>query len=216
MRREHAKSIGPHAGAGATSRTARRAGVAILAAGLVAAGATACNDTTAAGVSGGDHSAAKAKSAAGTSATKDGVRTDGEPGVPMCTADDLKVHLGRPSPAAGNIYVPLVFTNTGDRTCELKGYPGVSLLDDSREMIGRPAHEVTAARHYVNLAPGKSGRVTLHTLNRGVSGTSCWQPATDLRAYPPGSKASIVVPAHGLRICGGTFDVGVMRPGTGA
>ena len=83
----------------------------MLAAGLVAAGATACNDTTARTDSG--HAAAQAKSAAKAGTAKeDAVRTDGEPGVPTCAADDLKVHLGKSSPGAGNIYVPLVFTNT--------------------------------------------------------------------------------------------------------
>ncbi len=215
MRRENANRKSINADAGATSRNVR-AGAAVVAAGFLVIGAAACNDT-ARPASGDAAAKAPMKSAAKSGTVKDGsVTSDGEPGIPTCAAGDLKMRLGRTSPGAGNVYVPLVFTNDSDRTCELKGYPGVSLLDGSRSMIGKPAHEVRATRHYVNLAPGESGRVILHTLNRGVSSASCWQRAEDLRAYPPGSKASIVVPAHGLQICGGEFTVSIMKPGTGA
>src|SRR5262245_49045804 len=90
-------------------RLLRAAGAVALSTGLLAT-AAACKETGAAPSSGGGTTA---KAAARH-------RT----GVPMCEADRLSVRLGRTDAGAGNLHTPLVFTNTGERTCELKGYPG--------------------------------------------------------------------------------------------
>ncbi|MEU9097998.1 DUF4232 domain-containing protein [Streptomyces sp. NPDC048361] len=134
-------------------------------------------------------------------------------GDPRCTADRLRLSLGRISPGAGNIYVPLVFTNTGTAVCRLLGFPGVSLLSASGARIGEPAQREGSALPPVVLAPGKAAYASVHTVNEGVSDKPCWQAATRVQAYPPGSTEALRVPADSLRICGATFDVSALRPG---
>lgn len=134
-------------------------------------------------------------------------------GAPRCTADRLHLSLGRLSPGAGNIYVPLVFTNTGTAICLLQGFPGVSLLSASGSRIGEPAQREGSALPPVTLAPGKSAYASLHTVNDGVSDKPCWQTATSVQAYPPGSTQALHTPANSLRICGAAFDVSAVRPG---
>ncbi|MEV6047654.1 DUF4232 domain-containing protein [Streptomyces xanthochromogenes] len=134
-------------------------------------------------------------------------------GAARCTADRLHLSLGRASPGAGNIYVPLVFTNTGKVACRLQGFPGVSLLSASGARIGEPAQREGGALPAVVLAPGKAAYASLHTVNEGVSDKPCWQAATWVQAYRPGSTEALRVPADSLRICGAAFDVSALRPG---
>ncbi|MEU9191619.1 DUF4232 domain-containing protein [Streptomyces hundungensis] len=134
-------------------------------------------------------------------------------GDPRCTADRLRLSLGRISPGAGNIYVPLVFTNTGPTACRLLGFPGVSLLSASGARIGEPAQREGSALPPVVLAPGRAAYASLHTVNEGVSDKPCRQAATWVQAYPPGSTEALRVPADSLRICGATFNVSALRPG---
>ncbi|MFG3284443.1 DUF4232 domain-containing protein [Streptomyces sp. NPDC048111] len=137
-------------------------------------------------------------------------------GTSRCTADRLAVSLGRVSPGAGNLYVPLVFTNKGTTACALQGFPGVSLLDASGARIGNPAQRQGSALPVVVLAPGKAAYASLHTVNEGVSDKPCWTAATSVQTYPPGSTEAVRLPARGLHICGATFDVSALRPGQGA
>ncbi|MFG2718512.1 DUF4232 domain-containing protein [Streptomyces sp. NPDC048416] len=134
-------------------------------------------------------------------------------GDPRCTSDRLRLSLGRISPGAGNIYVPLVFTNTGTTACHLLGFPGVSLLSASGARIGEPAQREGDTLPPVVLAPGKAAYASVHTVNEGVSDKPCRQAATWVQAYPPGSTEALRVPADSLRICGATFDVTALRPG---
>ncbi|MFR0357326.1 DUF4232 domain-containing protein [Streptomyces sediminimaris] len=134
-------------------------------------------------------------------------------GAAHCARDHLRLSLGRLSPAAGNLYAPLVFTNTGSSPCVLRGYPGVSLIDRSGHRIGRPAHREGPMRPSVELAPGAAAYAALHTVNKGVSDHPCWQPADRLQAYPPGSTWALRTDARSFRVCGDVFQVSAVRPG---
>ncbi|MFC8521001.1 DUF4232 domain-containing protein [Streptomyces sp. NPDC057257] len=151
-------------------------------------------------------------------ATPSGTATGSTPGasvtgVPRCSRGQLDLSLGRLSPGAGNLYAPLVFTNTGSATCSLHGYPGVSLLDESGHRIGRPARREGPTRPRVELAPGASAYAALHTVNKGVSGKPCLQPADQVQAYPPGSTWALRTDARSFRVCGEVFEVSAVRSG---
>ncbi|MEZ3182742.1 DUF4232 domain-containing protein [Streptomyces pimonensis] len=133
---------------------------------------------------------------------------------PRCTRDRLALSLGRISPGAGNLYAPLVFTNEGTSACHLKGFPGVTLLDASGERIGDPAQRSGDMRPAVVLAPGESAYAALHTLNEGISDEPCRRPAASVQAYPPGSTWALRTPARAFQVCGGTFEVSAVRPGS--
>ena len=109
--------------------------------------------------------------------------------------------------------MPLVFTNTGNVICRLVGFPGVSLLYASGARIGEPAQREGDTRAAVVLAPGEDAYASLHTVNKGVTDKPCWQPATWIQAYPPGSTRALRASAGSLQVCGGVFEMSELRPG---
>ncbi|MGD3110754.1 DUF4232 domain-containing protein [Streptomyces sp. YGL11-2] len=131
-----------------------------------------------------------------------------------CTATDMSLHLGRVDIGAGNIRVPLVFTNKGKKACSLRGFPGVSLIQRDGSSVGKPASREGAAGGTIRLRPGQSAHALLHTVNDGVSDTPCWKNSQIVFVYPPGSKESMTTGSGGLRVCGGTFTVTSMEAGS--
>lgn len=123
-----------------------------------------------------------------------------------CAAGDLDLSVGTPDAGAGQLYLPLGFTNIGDRACTLLGHPGVSVLDADRQRIGRPADREGPAPEPVTLAPGRSATATLHSTN-GPIGGPCLPEGTFLQVYPPAAKDSVLVNAS-FRICSDRFTVG--------
>ncbi|MDT3399387.1 DUF4232 domain-containing protein [Streptomyces sp. B1866] len=132
----------------------------------------------------------------------------------ICAAGDLKLSFGRVDIGAGNIYAPLVFTNTGKSSCTLTGFPGVSVLDSSGKAIGAPATRSGAAHGTLTLKSGGSVHASVHTVNEGVSGKPCRPAASTIRAYPPDSRQALTAPVRSFRVCGGVFDVSAVEPGT--
>ncbi|MFI9045832.1 DUF4232 domain-containing protein [Streptomyces sp. NPDC053427] len=131
-----------------------------------------------------------------------------------CTADNMSLRLGRTDIGAGNIHIPLVFTNKGKTACSLRGFPGVSLILRDGSTVGKPATRSGAAGGAVRLQPGQSAHAVLHTVNDGVSDTPCWNKSQLVYTYPPGSKDSMTTNSGGLRVCGGRFDVTTVEAGS--
>ncbi|WP_432034951.1 DUF4232 domain-containing protein [Streptomyces cucumeris] len=134
----------------------------------------------------------------------------------ICSTERLKLTVGRKDVGAGNVYLPLVLTNTSASACTLTGFPGVSLLDADGALIGEPAARRGASHSTIPLSPGGSASALLHTLNEGVTDTPCWKSATSIRVYPPDSFRAMKVAADSFRVCGGVFDVEAVRSGGGA
>ncbi|WP_258052703.1 DUF4232 domain-containing protein [Streptomyces sp. Ru73] len=132
-----------------------------------------------------------------------------------CTADELGLRLGREDVGAGNIHIPLVFTNKGKSACTLTGFPGVSLIQRDGQMIGKPATREGAAGKPVTLKPGGSAYAVLHTIQDGLKDTPCWKSPYLLQTYPPGSKEAMTLRTSSPRVCGGEFTVTALEPGTG-
>ncbi|MER6053127.1 DUF4232 domain-containing protein (plasmid) [Streptomyces sp. BHT-5-2] len=130
-----------------------------------------------------------------------------------CTADNMSLRLGRTDIGAGNIRVPLVFTNKGKKACSLRGFPGVSLIQRDGSAVGTPASREGAGGGSVRLQPGQSAHAVLHTVNEGVSDIPCWKNSQIVFVYPPGSKESMTTNSGGLRVCGGTFTVTTVETG---
>ncbi|MEU7642170.1 MULTISPECIES: DUF4232 domain-containing protein [unclassified Streptomyces] len=130
-----------------------------------------------------------------------------------CAASDMSLHMGRTDVGAGNIRVPLVFTNKGKKACSLRGFPGVSLIQRDGSAVGTPASREGGAGGSVRLQPGQSAHAVLHTVNEGVSDIPCWKNSQIVFVYPPGSKESMTTGSGGLRVCGGTFTVSTVAAG---
>ncbi len=133
----------------------------------------------------------------------------------VCSKARLTLAVGRMDIGAGNVYLPLVFTNKSATTCTLTGYPGVSLLDSTGAVIGDPATRRGPTRSPVSLPPGGSASSSLHTLNEGMNDTPCRRTAARIRVYPPDSFDAMDVSARSFRVCGGVFEVEAMQSGMG-
>ncbi|WP_158607844.1 DUF4232 domain-containing protein [Nocardia panacis] len=115
--------------------------------------------------------------------------------VSACTTSNLTVTLGRQEGAAGHIYAPLVFTNSGTEACTIYGYPGVSLAAGTPTATIGPgaARDTAEGAQTVTLAPGASAQATMRYTQAG--NYPCERTkATALLIYPPDQTTAIAVP----------------------
>ncbi|WEO97561.1 DUF4232 domain-containing protein [Streptomyces sp. FXJ1.172] len=126
--------------------------------------------------------------------------------VRTCTVSDLHLSMGRKEGAAGSLYQPIRFTNTGTTDCALRGYPGVSVLDTAHRRLGPAATRSGRSYGTVTLAPGHWAASVIRTANGPVGGP-CLRTGAYLRVYPPASRAAVLIPAP-WTTCSGIFQVG--------
>jgi hypothetical protein len=135
--------------------------------------------------------------------------------TPMCATAQLTGSLGGSDAGAGQIYQDVVLTNHSSTTCHLTGYPGVSVLDSHGKEIGAPATHDPRPYGAVVLAPGASASTTIHTGNRMTNNPGeCRPVSSSVRVYPPGNRASLVIPAK-LTICDIFTVIPLTATGTG-
>jgi Protein of unknown function (DUF4232) len=185
-----------------------RVGAAAIVAGVLV-GATACAGsrpatpqvpvTPTATASAPSAPSAATPAAAATRAIEPGEQADAAD-LPRCTTGELSVSLGEGGAAAGSVYRPLVFTNAGSRTCELRGFPGVSYVaGDDGHQVG-PAAAMSGERGgQVPIPPGGTAQAQLQLANvQNFDPADCHPvPVRGLRVYPPGDTASLFVPVDG-------------------
>ena len=123
----------------------------------------------------------------------------------------MKASLGDTQGGAGQRYTVLVLTNTGSSSCELRGFPGVSLLDGTGKQLGQPAAREGTEGSLVTLAPGGAASTTLQTSAEGM-GAACEPTSTQLRVFPPDNTVALTFSAAYVA-CGG-FRVSTLVPGS--
>ncbi|MEU7819020.1 DUF4232 domain-containing protein [Pseudonocardia sp. NPDC049154] len=180
--------------------TRRLAAVGLAAATLLLAGCSGGTDE----VNGGAPAASGAPTSAPATppaSTTDAAATSpagGEPlAPPNCPTASLRITLGAGDAGAGSSYRPLVFTNTGGTTCQLRGFPGVSYVTgDDGHQVG-PAAAMSGERGgEVRLGPDGSAAAQLQLVNvQNFDAATCRPtPVRGLRVYPPGNTQSAFVP----------------------
>jgi hypothetical protein len=113
-----------------------------------------------------------------------------------CNADELTLTLENgDGGGAGTTNQLVVLTNSGKRTCTLFGFPGVSLVNDNGNQVGKPADR---AKNYtektVTLAPTKQAKATLSFEDpSNFDAGECKTGATKLRVYPPNDTGYLSV-----------------------
>ncbi|MDI9901678.1 DUF4232 domain-containing protein [Rhodococcus sp. IEGM 1409] len=142
--------------------------------------------------------------------------TSTAPNPEGCAIGELNVTLGQPSGAAGSVELPVVFTNTGDRTCTLDGFPGVSYV------TGASGNEVGAAAgrsgsgSLVSLAPGSAATSLVRATNvENYPADQCGvTDVAGLRVYPPNSYDSVFLayPTKGCSISGANINQLTVAP----
>jgi len=119
-----------------------------------------------------------------------------------CTVGELTAEIADGGGgAAGSYGVAIILTNSGQRSCTLQGWPGVSFVGDGNgTQIGASAALDRSSSHETHtLAPGGEVQTIVQIAQTGnYDAAECRPQATDgFRVYPPGSLESIFVPASG-------------------
>jgi len=139
-----------------------------------------------------------AANATGSSTTQ--AATSTSPGaVAACSTDHLALSLGTPDGAAGHVYLPLIFTNTGTTPCAVTGYPGVSFQTTASggASVGNAAtRQGTGTPATLTLQPGGKASATIDvTQAANFDPLQCVPtPVGGFRVYPPNQFASAFVP----------------------
>lgn len=185
-------------------RTALLLAVPVLALGAVACGSDKKDDAS------GTTTTTAAASTTTTAGGGGGTTTTTKAGPAPCPASSLSAELGQTNAGAGQVYQPLVLRNTGTAACELRGFPGVSVLDSAGTQIGQPATRDGAEGAAVTLQPGGAASATLHTAN-GPIGGPCEPTSATMKVFPPGSTEALTFAAS-YTVCGG-FSVTTLVAG---
>ena len=123
-----------------------------------------------------------------------------DPNAPagQCADDALEVTIESLGGGAGSTGYDLVFTNTGSESCELRGAPGVSVVNDAGVQIGEAAErEGDDDPPTLTLEPGGSVAASLQAVNIEPDGgplDDC--PVAEGSAYlvyPPHSFTAVEV-----------------------
>lgn len=125
----------------------------------------------------------------------------GKASVPNCQVSDLHLSIGHERAAAGSIFFPLQFQNVGPHNCDMRGFPGVILLDQAKHAITPPArpHHIRPVGT-VTVRTGHKAFALIRTNNRGAA-PNCRPPSSFIRVFPPGSGNSGLITFR-LRACG--------------
>lgn len=131
-----------------------------------------------------------------------------DPNAPagQCADGALAVDVESEGAGAGNLDYAVVFRNTGDSACELRGYPGVSVVSGGAQ-VGASAQETSGAPvETITIQPGGSISAPLRAVNvadgGGPLGDACQSTTGDAwQVYPPHSFVAVEVSAPGLAAC---------------
>jgi uncharacterized protein DUF4232 len=144
-------------------------------------------------------------------------------GAAACPTRSLGAKVGVSQGTAGSIYTVIDFTNIGNVTCTLYGYPGVSLAGGTPvTQIGQAATESKAtARALVTLKPGAVANALLQVVDAGnyPPATCSLANATYLQIYPPNQTTPIYL-AFKSQACSSKsvhiLTISVVMPGSGS
>jgi hypothetical protein len=122
-----------------------------------------------------------------------------------CKVGDLTVSLGASEGTAGTMYRALVFTNTGQRTCTIQGFPRVAFVaGDDGHQVGAAATRAGAEGGSIRLTPGSAAAASLGIRNVDAADPATCRPVPvrGLRVYPPHETKAEFVPFD-TRACAG-------------
>ena len=123
-----------------------------------------------------------------------------------CKSSELKLAFGHDADhAMQKTYTSLQFTNVGQRTCTLQGFPGVSFVTgDNGQQVGLPANRSGNLGPAITLRPGSSTNAGLVMTNPDpYPADQCKQvDVRGLRVYPPNETAAMFLPSTGASCSG--------------
>jgi hypothetical protein len=131
-----------------------------------------------------------------------------------CRTGELKVSLGPGGVAAGTWAALLEFTNAGNVSCTMTGWPTVAGITSAG--AATPARNRSDAMDGLNvsgtpqvtLQPGGKAGIDISGTDNAAGGGSCPPPYRQLRVSAPGDSASVTVPADTSALSGGLPSCG--------
>jgi hypothetical protein len=134
-----------------------------------------------------------------------------------CHTSELRASVGRANPGAGQRNFPIVLTNTADRTCTVRGYPGAAFIDTSGRQLGPDPKRTPERPTTITLAPGSSAWAGLTYASPEISGARTATPDS-LLVTPPDERDPLKVrwTAGEVPVSGNWVFLTVLRAGTGA
>ena len=132
-------------------------------------------------------------------------------GTQRCDAPALVVASGPPNGAAGTVYYSVVFRNTGEQPCFLRGFPGVSAADASGAGKVDAVRDTTKPATRVVLDPGQSAHAVLAVRNVPPTSAPCPSYPT-LLVTPPDSRQTQRV-VREVSPCAKEMRISVVQPG---
>jgi hypothetical protein len=126
------------------------------------------------------------------------------PAIKPCKASNTYVWFGlAPNGAAGTIYYPIEFSNTGSSSCTLRGFPGVAAINSSDHQLGKPAARFSASVHTVTLKPDQTAHALVGIIDdpAGVVSGCHGGTAYGFQVYPPGQSHKQFINDFGYSAC---------------
>ena len=128
-------------------------------------------------------------------------RVTSQPGthVQRCVSTQLAVALGHGGVAMGHIGQVVSFENVSTKTCTLKGYPGVEMLDAAghpirTEVTDGPSYTVASLpERAVTLTPGSKASFDLGYSDATGYGTAVCPTSAQVKITPPNASQPITV-----------------------
>jgi hypothetical protein len=152
--------------------------------------------TTAPTSGAGNGATSGASNSAGSNATSGSVG-NAQAGSASCGGSVISVSAGNGGAATGHHGLPLVFKNTGSRTCTLQGYPGAAIMNGSATVLNATRtlngfigdERQLSSAPLITLAPGASASAMLEWVVD--NGEKCAPNGTGtLEVTPPNTTAT--------------------------
>ena len=114
--------------------------------------------------------------------------------VVTCTTGQLSLNSGVTSGAAGSLYTAFSFRNTAGTPCSMRGFPGVSLLNDAGAIVGQPATRDGTTGPSVRLGVGQQAQFIFRVGTATRTGCNLPRPSSQIEVYPPGQTVPMRIP----------------------
>ncbi|MFF4624076.1 DUF4232 domain-containing protein [Nonomuraea jabiensis] len=157
---------------------------------------------------------ATAVSAQGAHIGSAAVSARGEASAPKrCRTAALSAHLGRQDPGAGNVYAPLVLTNTSAQTCWVYGFVGLVMFDGNGDALRTRVRRESVRPQRVVLKPNASAHARLHWVMVETGAEKRCPTSARLMIIPPDEVAHLEIPFTARACDDGRIDVRPLAPG---
>lgn len=142
----------------------------------------------------------------GTASTSTGAGAVGR-----CDGPTLAVSVGNGEGAAGTVHYPILFTNRGDTSCYLQGFPGVAAANVGGAANVNATRDTGVRATRIVLATGRTAHADLAVRNVPPGSAACPSYPV-LLVTPPDSRRTSTI-SRRVQPCANQMRVTVVQPG---